>query len=59
MEKSVAGTAVDVEAIARIRPWLEEEARAKYGYKGKTRLVTDYDKDNNIFNFKIIFPDES
>lgn len=59
MEKSVAGTAVDVEAIARIRPWLEEEARAKYGYKGKTRLVTDYDKDNNVFNFKIIFPDES
>lgn len=59
MEKSVIGTAVDVEAIARIRPWLEEEARAKYGYKGKTRLVTDYDKDNNVFNFKIIFPDES
>lgn len=59
MEKSVAGTAVDVEAIARIRPWLEEEARAKYGYKGKTRLVTDYDKDSNVFNFKIIFPDES
>ena len=59
MEKSVAGTAVDVEAIARIRPWLEEEARAKYGYKGKTRLVTDYDKDNNVFNFKIIFPNES
>lgn len=59
MEKSVIGTAVDVEAIARIRPWLEEEARAKYGYKGKTRLVTDYDKDSNVFNFKIIFPDES
>jgi hypothetical protein len=59
MEKSVIGTAVDVEAIVRIRPWLEEEARIKYGYKGKTRLVTDYDKDNNVFNFKIIFPDES
>lgn len=59
MEKSVAGTAVDIEAIARIRPWLEDQARAEYGYKGSTRLVTDYDKNKNVFNFKIIFFNES
>lgn len=59
MEKFIDGTAIDIETIARLRPWLEEEARAKYGYAGKTRLVTDYDKDSNVFKFKIIFPDES
>lgn len=59
MENIITGTAVDIEAIARLRPWLEEEAREKYGYKGKTRLITDYDKNNNVFSFKIIFPDES
>lgn len=59
MDKFIDGTAIDIETIARLRPWLEEEARAKYGYTGKTKLVTDYDKDINVFKFKIIFPDES
>jgi len=59
MDNIVFGSAVDIETIARLRPWLEEEARSKYGYKGKTKLVTDYDKDTSIFKFKIIFADES
>lgn len=59
MDNVVFGSAVDIETIARLRPWLEEEARQKYGYSGKTKLVTDYDKDSNIFQFKIIFTNES
>jgi hypothetical protein len=58
MTNQIDGVAADIETIARLRPWLEEEARKKYGYTGKTKLVTDYDEDKSIFKFKIIFPDE-
>lgn len=52
------GTAKDIETIAKLRPWMEDEARAKYGYKGKSRLVTQYNKESEIFLFSIIFDDE-
>jgi hypothetical protein len=37
---------------------MEDEARIKYGFKGETRLITDYDKESEIFSFSIIFDDE-
>ena len=55
---SVSGVAKDIETIARLRPWMEEEARAKYGYRGKTKLFTDYDKNTQIFSFSIVFDEE-
>ena len=59
MDNVIIGAAVDIETIARLRPWLEEEARKKNKLTGTTKLFTDYDKDKNIFNFKIVFADES
>jgi hypothetical protein len=53
------GTAKDIETIAKLRPWMEDEAREKYGYKGKSRLVTEYNKESETFSFSIIFDDES
>lgn len=55
---SVSGVAKDIETIARLRPWMEEEARTKYGYEGKTKLFTDYDKNKQIFSFSIVFDEE-
>jgi len=34
---------------------LEDEARAKYGYIGKTKLITDYDKDTQTYSFSLDF----
>ena len=59
MQGMLTGTAKDIETIAKLRPWMEDEARAKYGYNGKTRLLTEYDKQSEIFSFSIIFDDES
>ena len=59
MSNSITGEARDVETIARLRPWLEDEARAKYGYKGKTELLTEYNKEQDIFKFTILFNNES
>lgn len=59
MEAVLSGTAQDIETIAKLRPWMEDEARAKYGYKGKSRLITEYHKESEIFSFSIIFDDES
>ena len=58
MPGMLIGTAKDIETIAKLRPWMEDEARIKYGYTGKTRLFTDYDKQSEIFSFSIIFDDE-
>jgi hypothetical protein len=58
METCLSGTAKDIETIAKLRPWMEDEARIKYGFKGETRLITDYDKESEIFSFSIIFDDE-
>ena len=55
----LVGTAKDIETIAKLRPWMEDEAREKYGYKGKSRLVTEYHEKSETFSFAIIFDDES
>lgn len=59
MSKTLNGQAKDIEAIARLRPWMEEEAREKYGYTGTTKLFTQYDKESETFSFSIVFDDES
>ena len=55
MDNKITGQAVDVETINKIRPWVEDEARAKYGYTGKTKLITDYNKDTQDYAFSIVF----
>lgn len=55
---ALTGTAKDIETIAKLRPWMEDEARLKYGYTGKTKLFTDYDKQSDTFSFSIVFQDE-
>jgi hypothetical protein len=58
MSKIFNGEAKDIETIAKLRPWIEEEIKETYGYKGETKLITDYDKDRQIFKFQIVFSDE-
>lgn len=58
IDAKISGTAKDIETIAKLRPWMEDEARTKYGFTGKTKLITDYDKEANIFSFSIVFDDE-
>lgn len=55
MSKVISGQAADIETINKLRPWLEDEARAKYGYIGKTKLITDYDKDTQTYSFSLDF----
>lgn len=55
----ISGTAVDIETIARLRPWIEEEAKKIYGYKGKTKLLTEYNSSQNTFGFTIVFDGKS
>ena len=55
MTNKITGQAADVETISKLRPWMEDEARAKYGYTGKTKLFTDYDNDKQTFFFSIEF----
>jgi hypothetical protein len=59
MQKSISGTAKDIETIAKLRPWMEDEARDKYGYEGKTKLFTEYDQGSELFSFTIVFQDDS
>lgn len=49
------GEAQDIETIIRLRPWIEDECRKKYGNFKKSYLVTDYHEQSNIFKFKIYF----
>ena len=49
------GQAADIETIARLRPWMEDEVRIKQGSFSKTQLYTDYIQDREIFEFKIVF----
>lgn len=51
----ITGTAQDIETIARLRPWMEEEAEKIYGYKGKTKLFTEYNSNQNTFKFTLVF----
>jgi hypothetical protein len=59
MKTVVKGEVKDIETLNRLRPWMEDEAREKYGYKGKSRLVTEYHEKSETFSFAIIFDDES
>lgn len=58
MQPKLSGTAKDIETIIKLRPWMEDEAREKYGYKGETKLFTEYDKGSELFSFSIVFEDE-
>jgi len=51
---AIVGTAKDIETIVRLRTWMEDEGRRIYGDFTKSRLITDYDSENDIFKFKII-----
>jgi hypothetical protein len=55
----IFGTAIDIETIARLRPWIEEEAKNLYGYGGKTKLFTEYIYQQDIFKFTIVFDERS
>jgi hypothetical protein len=54
-KKVIEGEAKDIETIARLRPWMEDEWKAINGKFNKTILRTDYDANRDIFKFKIIF----
>jgi hypothetical protein len=49
----VSGEVVDIETLHRLRPWMEDEARKEKGNFDKTNLITDYDKERNVYKFKI------
>ena len=52
---TLTGEAADVETIARLRPWMEDEIRIEHGEFSKTQLYTDYIREREIFEFKIVF----
>jgi len=52
---TLTGEAADVETIARLRPWMEDEVRIEHGVFSKTQLYTDYIQEREIFEFKIVF----
>lgn len=54
-KKCITGEAKDVETIARLRPWIEDECKRLYGQFTKTNLFTDYDANRNVFKFKLVF----
>jgi hypothetical protein len=49
------GEAADIETIARLRTWMEDEVRSERGEFSKTKLYTDYIQEREIFEFKIVF----
>jgi hypothetical protein len=49
------GEAVDIETIVRLRSWIEDEVRHARGDFTSTSLVTDYNKEREIFEFKLHF----
>lgn len=55
MANIIKGQAANIETINKLRPWLEDEAKIKYGYTGKTKLLTDYDKDTDTYSFSLEF----
>lgn len=54
-KKFIMGEAQDIETIARLRPWIEDEWSNVHGSFSKTKLITDYDAQANIFKFKLHF----
>lgn len=49
------GISRDVETIIRLRPWIEDEVRDRYGEFSTTKLYTDYRPHNETFEYKIVF----
>lgn len=49
------GKAKDIETIARLRPWMEDEVKKSITVFGKSKLLTDYDAKSTVFSFKILF----
>ena len=54
MKTVVKGEVKDIETLSRLRPWMEDEARKKYGNFGKTKLITDYDAGRDVYKFKFL-----
>lgn len=52
---TIDGEAIDVETIIRLRSWIEDEVRNQKGDFTSTKLVTDYDGEREIFEFKLHF----
>ena len=52
---TLEGTAKDIETIARLRSWMEDEVRKEIGDFRKTKLFTEYDASTTLFSFKICF----
>jgi hypothetical protein len=48
------GEAVDIEAVVRLRQWIEDIISEKVEFS-KTNLITDYDRERQLFGFKIVF----
>jgi hypothetical protein len=54
MKAVVKGEIKDIETLYRLRDWMEDEARKKYGNFGKTKLITDYDAGRDVYKFKLL-----
>jgi len=52
---TLEGEAADVETIIRLRSWMEDEVQKQKGEFDHTSLVTDYNKERQIFGFKLHF----
>lgn len=52
---TLSGQARDIETIIRLRSWMEDEVRNDKCDFSTTSLITDYNKDTEIFDFKINF----
>lgn len=50
----VSGEVTDIETLHRLRPWMEDEARKKYGGFEKTKLITDYIEGRDVYKFKLL-----
>jgi len=49
------GISRDVETIIRLRPWIEDEIKDRYGDFTTTKLYTDYKPKTETFEYKIVF----
>lgn len=54
-KKYINGEAIDIETIVRLRPWIEDEWKNVHGNFSKTKLVTDYDAETELFKFQLHF----
>lgn len=52
---TLSGVAQDIETIARLRSWMEDEVREKVPDFNYTKLYTDYDPITTHLSFKLQF----